>query len=266
MNCAQCEILIHALLDGELDAANAREVEDHVADCAACAGKLAGLRALLAATAQAGLKETAPENLRSRIEATLAPPPQRAVKSTAPMRASRRFFLGGFAAGAGLSAAVATSLVFTVIRSDRSRLIAGEVVSAHLRSLQSGRLTDVETSDQHAVRPWFNGKLDVAPPVADLTAQGFTLIGGRLDYLDGKAVAAIVYRRRRHVINLFVERRGRDTSVAVETLQGFNIRHWMQNGLDFWAVSDLNGDELGEFSEKFAAALRPPVASGADKG
>jgi anti-sigma factor RsiW len=115
----------------------------------------------------------------------------------------------------------------------------------------------VQTSNQHTVKPWFNGKVDVAPPVVDLTAQGFTLVGGRLDYIDGKAVASIVYRRRTHVINLFVaqgaaaDHRG----AKLEKVQGFNIRRWNAQGLEFWAVSDIDAEELQEFGSKLEAAL-----------
>ncbi len=128
-----------------------------------------------------------------------------------------------------------------------------------MRSLQPGHLTDVETSDQHTVKPWFNGKLDVAPPVIDLTAQGFTLIGGRLDDINGETVAAIVYRRRNHVINLFVAESlgAKHAGAAAETRHGFNVRHWKEDGLDFWAVSDINADELDEFCQKLRAALQP---------
>jgi len=134
-----------------------------------------------------------------------------------------------------------------------------EVISAHLRSLQAQHLTDVETSDQHTVKPWFNGKLDLSPPVVDLTAQGFTLLGGRLDYIDGAGVAAIVHRRRRHIINLFVAAStgSEDRLAKIETVQGFNIRRWTEQGLNFWAVSDIKADELQEFGQKFEAALRP---------
>jgi anti-sigma factor RsiW len=119
---------------------------------------------------------------------------------------------------------------------------------------------DVETSDQHTVKPWFNGKLDVAPPVIDLTAQGFTLLGGRLDYIDGEPVASIVYKRRKHVINLFVAQRlgTAQAGGSTETVQGFNVRHWTEGGLDFWAVSDIEKDELDEFGQKVATALHSP--------
>ena len=158
---------------------------------------------------------------------------------------------------------MAASLVIAVVRNDQNQQIASDVVSAHLRSLQAGHLIDVETSDQHTVKPWFNGKLDVAPPVIDLTAQGFTLIGGRLDYINGQPVASIVYRRRKHVINLFV---AQPLSAAVrgvkdQTVQGFNIRHWREAGLDLWAVSDIDAGELDEFGQKFTAALHAPGPS-----
>ena len=132
----------------------------------------------------------------------------------------------------------------------------GDVISAHVRSLQAGHLTDVQTSDQHTVKPWFNGRLGVAPPVVDLTAQGFTLIGGRLDYIDGKAVAAIVYRRRAHVINLFVAQGTASAQGVAEraTMQGFNVEHWSAGGLEFFAVSDISPDELRDFIETFEAA------------
>ena len=271
MTCDETEILLHALIDGELDAGHARDVETHVAACPACAEKLRAFRAMREAFAQAPLKEAAPAHLRNRIEAALAVPaaatsaPRQSwlASARASLRASWKNFFGGFAVGTALSAAVAASLVFAVVRNDQNQQIAGDIVSAHLRSLQAGHLTDVETSDQHTVKPWFNGKLDVAPPVIDLTAQGFTLIGGRLDYINGQPVASIVYHRRKHVINLFV---GEPLGAAVhgvknETVQGFNIRHWSEGGLDLWAVSDIDAGELDEFGQKITAALHTPGPS-----
>jgi len=259
MNCAECEVLLHALLDGELDAGHARDVEAHVAQCSGCAEKLTAFRAMRGVMATANLKEAAPASLRSRIEAALPSPAPRVTGSQKIARPSRRMFFGGFAAGAALSAAAAASLFLAVVRNDQEQTIADEVVSAHIRSLQAGHLMDVETSDQHTVKPWFDGKLDVAPPVVDLTAEGFTLLGGRLDYIDGEPVASVVYRRRKHIINLFVARRlGREHAfVAASTVQGYNVRHWSDQGLDYWAVSDLDGGELGEFVQKVSAALHP---------
>ncbi len=249
MNCEEAEVLLHALIDGELDAGHAREVEAHIAACSACAARLREFTDMRQAVNPAALRYAAPSSLRSRIEGKL-PAPQAAQ--------SRRSVIKGFAVGATASALAASGLLVMVMRQDDDRRLLGEVVSAHLRSLQAQHLTDVVSSDQHTVKPWFNGRLDVAPPVVDLTALGFTLIGGRLDYVDAKPVAAIVYRRRVHVINLFcAPSPGAARRRAVmESLQGFNVRRWTDNGLNLWAVSDINADELSEFGEKFEAALR----------
>jgi anti-sigma factor RsiW len=255
MNCEEAEVLLHALIDGELDAGHAREVEDHIAGCPRCAAQLAAYRQMSAAVTDADLRYTAPASLRRRIEASL-PQPQAALP---PARLpNRRAVLRGFAMGSAVSAIAATGLVAIVLRNDDDARIMSEVVSAHLRSLQAGHLTDVISTDQHTVKPWFNGKLDVAPPVIDLTAQGFTLIGGRLDYVDARAIGAIVYRRRQHVINLFVaQTASTETRAAkMEAIQGFNIRRWSERGLNYWAVSDLAADELNEFGEKFETAIK----------
>src|SRR5262249_12065537 len=196
MTCDEAEVLLHALLDNELDAGHARDVEAHVAACRHCAAQLRQPRDLQAAMSASKLRFSAPASLRTRINALVPATP-----TPAP---SRRTLLKGFAAGSLLSSAVAASLMVAVIRSDEDQRNVGEVISAHLRSLQGDHLIDVQTSDQHTVKPWFNGRLDVAPPVVDLTTQGFTLVGGRLDYIDGRAVAVIVYRRRAHVLNLFI--------------------------------------------------------------
>jgi anti-sigma factor RsiW len=252
MTCDEAEILLHALIDGELDAGHAREVENHIKDCPRCAAELAAYREMSKAVAGADLRFVAPLGLRRRIEASL---PQ----TKAP---SRRAVLRGFAMGSAASAIAATGLVAVILRNDDAQRIEAEVVSAHLRSLQAGHLTDVLSTDQHTVKPWFNGKLDVSPPVVDLTAQGFTLIGGRLDYVDARAIAAIVYRRRAHVINLFVAQTASTERqpAKLETIQGFNIRRWSDAGLNYWAVSDLAKDELAEFGDKFESAMRGNTA------
>ncbi len=257
MNCAEADMLIHALLDNELDAGHARDIEAHLATCAACTEKLEAFRALRAAVAAAGLKEQAPASLHQTLNQALPSPPAAVARRFPP--ASWRSLLGGFAAGTALSAAVAATLLLAVIGNDRDRATAADVVSAHLRSLQAGHLTDVATSDQHAIKPWFNGRLDVAPPVIDLTAQGFTLIGGRLDYIDGEPAASVVYRRRNHVINLFVrQHRGTgEVGPDLETIRGFHVRHWTEGGFELWAVSDINAGELEEFGETLTAAMHP---------
>ena len=249
MNCDEAGILMHALIDGELDAGHAREVETHIAGCTGCAARLREFHELRKMMTPGSLRLTAPAELRARIEGKL---PKPAVAS------SRRAVIKGFAGGAALSAIAASGMLVMVMRRDDDRRVLGEVVSAHLRSLQAQHLIDVQSTDQHTVKPWFNGRLDVAPPVVDLTAQGFTLLGGRLDYVDAKPVAAIVYRRRVHIINLFCAPApgSGDRAAVMESLHGFNVRRWSENGLNLWAVSDINADELAEFGEKFEAALK----------
>lgn len=252
MTCDEARIMLHALLDNELDAGHAREIEDHVAGCAACQAELAGLREMRRMLADADLRYTAPASLRRRIEASL-PQPQ-----AAP---TRRAVLRGFAMGSAVSALAASGIIAVVLRQDDQQRVLSEVVSAHLRSLQAGHLTDVISTDQHTVKPWFNGKLDVAPPVIDLTAQGFTLVGGRLDYVDARAIGAVVYKRRQHVINLFVSQTSstEHRPPKTQTMQGFNCRRWGERGLNFWAVSDLGADELAEFVDKFETAMKANV-------
>jgi anti-sigma factor RsiW len=251
MNCDEARILLHALIDGELDAGHASAIEAHAADCPRCGPELAAYRELRQAVSSQELGYRAPAFLRQSIGRALPAP------APAP---SRRTLLKGFAMGGFVTAAMAAGVAFLIVGQSRDDLILSEAVSAHLRSLQAEHLTDVMSSDRHTVKPWFNGRIDLAPPVIDLTAQGFTLIGGRLDYISGKPVAALVYRRRVHVINLFV---GQDLGAGgglsgpeLETFQGFNILRWSGGGLDLLAVSDLNPDELKDFAAKFEAAAR----------
>jgi anti-sigma factor RsiW len=255
MTCDEAEILIHALIDNELDASHAREVEAHIATCPRCTAALAAYRQMREAMTKADLRYAAPVSLRQRLDAAL---PKPAAPSNVTPLASRRSVLRGFAMGSAMSALAATLLVAVVVRHDDQQLIESEIVSSHLRSLQPGHLIDVVSTDQHTVKPWFNGKLDVSPPVIDLTAQGFTLIGGRLDYVDARAIGAVVYKRRAHVINLFVAQTSSTARkpAKIETIQGFNIRRWSERGLNYWAVSDIGTDELNEFGEKFEAGVQ----------
>jgi anti-sigma factor RsiW len=250
MMSEQEKLLVHALVDGELDAGHAHDVETHIANCADCAAEFARVRDLRDKMKSVDLRFAAPDDLLGRLERALPKQPQ-------PVSASRRDILKGAGFGVGLSAIAASGLFIMVARNDTQDRILNELVSAHFRSLQADHLTDVLTSDRHTVKPWFNGRVDVAPPVEDLTAQGFTLIGGRLDAIDGKAVAAIVYRRANHVINLFVAPAATESRTVprTETARGVNCLHWLDQGLSLWAVSDINPDELQKFREKFEAAL-----------
>ena len=252
MTCDEAEVLLNALIDGELDAGHAREVEQHIATCTRCTATLAAYRQMSQTAGSPELRYTAPASLRARIEASLP----KEVRSNVQPMPTRRGVLRGFAMGSAVSAIAASGLFAVVLRNDDQSRIEAEIVSAHLRSLQAGHLTDVISTDQHTVKPWFAGKLDVSPPVIDLTAQGFTLIGGRLDYVDARAIGAVVYKRRAHVINLFVAQTSnmQRRPAKADTVQGYNIRSWSDRGLNYWAISDLGADELAEFGEKFEAA------------
>jgi anti-sigma factor RsiW len=252
MRCDEAKVLLHPLIDGELDAARARDVEAHVGGCQRCATELRQFREMRQAMAGANLRLAAPAALRSRIEAAMPAPVARASQP------SRRFLLQGFAFGTALSTAAAAGIVFFVTRSDQDERLLGDVVSAHRRSLQAEHLADVRSNDRQVVRPWFSGKLPVAPPVIDLTAQGFTLLGGRLDTVDGKPVAAIVYRRGVHIINLFVAAAANTghTAARGDVVQGFNTQRWSDQGLRFIAISDMGADELRDFHIKFETGFR----------
>jgi anti-sigma factor RsiW len=246
MNCDEAEVLLHGLVDDEIDAEHASRVETHVDDCASCAAHLRLHRVMRDIMSNADLRFLAPPRLRTRIKAVLP------VTAAAP---HRRPLFKGFAFGSMLSAAAAALLMIAVIRSDQDQVIVSDVVSAHLRSLQADHLTDVQAGDRQAVKPWFNNRLGVAPPVPDLTSQGFNLIGGRIDYVLGKAVAAIVYRRNDHVINVFVAQgSGAEQSARTATMQGFNVDLWSEKGLNLCAVGDVTAKELEDFRKKFEAA------------
>jgi anti-sigma factor RsiW len=240
MTCDEAEILIHALIDGELDAGHAREVEAHVAECPHCAAALADYRRMSQEIADVDLRYTAPPSLRRRIDAAL---PQ----TRAP---SRRAVLRGFAMGSAVSALAATGLVAIVLRNDDEQRIMSEVVSAHLRSLQAGHLTDVISTDQHTVKPWFDGRIDFAPPVHDFVSDGFPLQGGRLDIVRGKTVAVLVYGRRKHIINVFVwPANERDESPQQGSQLGYNWIDWRKSGMEFSAISDVSAPDLVELQK-----------------
>jgi anti-sigma factor RsiW len=158
-----------------------------------------------------------------------------------------RWQMAAAAAGVALVAVVVYRFAPGASRLSQGDVIAREVLASHVRSLLADHLTDVPSSDQHTVKPWFNGKLDFSPPVRDLSQQGFPLVGGRLDYLDERPVAALVYQRRKHVINLFVWPSSEKTREKALMQQGYNMQHWAEAGMTFWAVSDLNNSELEQF-------------------
>ncbi|MBA3811912.1 MAG: anti-sigma factor, partial [Caulobacteraceae bacterium] len=164
----------------------------------------------------------------------------------------RRFASEAWIAG-GSMAALAASLVLFVVASPNGAGLPAELVEGHVRSLQARHLVDVETSDRHVVKPWFNGKIDFAPPVIDLADRGYPLAGGRLDYLENRAVAALVYRRRAHVINLFVWPGASPPAPTFQRREGYALIRWGRGGLTYWAVSDIDPADLAAFQKAFAA-------------
>lgn len=246
--CPDKLLLLHGLIDGELDAANALALETHLKGCAGCARELERLQALRQRLADAQVGYPAPEGLRAKITAALE-----AERRGEPRRPTvwsvRR--LAPVVLGAGMAALAASLAMVVLLPAAPSLTLERELVDDHVRSLLAQHLTDVASTDQHTVKPWFAGRVDYSPPVVDLKAQGFPLTGGRLDYVDGKVTAALVYRRRLHVINLFVRpASGRDGGVETSR-DGYNLVRWRKNGLEFWAVSDLNRTELEQFRDLF---------------
>jgi anti-sigma factor (TIGR02949 family) len=238
--CADVERNLDAYLDRELEPDAARALRDHLDACAACRTR-ATEREALGRLIRATPYHTAPPRLRAAV-AGRAPRPWY----------SRRMSMLAAAAVLVLSvgAAVSAALVSRArLQEQSANFAAEEVVSGHVRSLMGAHLFDVESTDQHTVKPWFLGKLDYSPPVVDLAPRGFPLVGGRLDYIAGRSVAALVYERRRHTINVFVwpARPGDESSAGSRSLRGFHTRHWQQNGMTYWAVSDLNDAELTAF-------------------
>ncbi|MFI5015171.1 MAG: anti-sigma factor family protein [Hyphomicrobiales bacterium] len=262
MSCDDKRPLVHALADGELDVVHAGEIEAHIARCPDCAAKFAEIMALRQRLGAPGLRMRAPAALAQRIAQALpgsAEEPTRiglgngAISLRPKPRTAWILRAQGALAGAGGAFALAACLALFVMRAGSSGEVERSLVDGHLRSLAGEHLFDVQSTDQHTVKPWFAGKLDVTPPVPDLALKGFTLVGGRLDYVGGRAAAVVVYSRRKHVINLFVWP-GTETGPPAAEVSGYGLRHWTKDGLTFWAVSDIAEPELGEFEAAYQAA------------
>src|SRR4051812_36174629 len=259
--CADMKLLMHGLLDGELDAANALTCEEHLAACSRCAAEYEAFQTLRQVIQTGDARYRAPDALRSRVLAALDAASEAPLGRIDNRRASpsqpnpwRRW------APVASGLALAASLALFVAAPLRGPDLTDELVAGHVRSLLVDHLTDVRTSDQHTVKPWFNGKLDFSPPVVDLTSAGFPLVGGRLDYMSGRVVAALVFKRREHVINVFVwpeAAGGRPGSGPEATLrEGYHVLHWTEGGMNVWVVSDLSLPELQTFGEAFRTQAR----------
>jgi anti-sigma factor RsiW len=233
MNCEAVRTFLDAYSTDELDLVGATQVEEHLAACPACAEELAELKSLRRTLKDPSLRFTAPAALRGRIEANREPAGHGSAWRVARIAAVALLFLVPWFAW-----------YWSATRSDATQL-ADEITSSHVRSLMSDHLLDVPSTDQHTVKPWFAGKVDFSPVVVDLSGDGFPLVGGRLDYVQKRAVAAIVYQRNKHVINVFVWPTGdADAPTRSSMHAGYNLVTWMSGGLKYVAVSDVNAQEL----------------------
>jgi anti-sigma factor RsiW len=255
VNCDDARVLMHGHLDGELDLAADLEIQRHIEQCPRCTSEYAAMRAMRTRLKDEAFRFEAPAALKEKIRRAIpvSPPPRadaypsrrgawmpRAIRFAVPM-----------AIGAMLALAIAPRTIAPAL----NQRLASEVVASHVRSLMGAHLMDVASTDQHTVKPWFNGKLDFSPPVNDFAKDGFPLVGGRLDYIEDRPVAALVYQHGKHVINVFMWPTAGDATSAerIETEHGYNVEQLMVAGMNCWVVSDLNQNELDKFAELIRA-------------
>jgi mycothiol system anti-sigma-R factor len=269
VNCEEIKNLMDAYLDGELDLITSQKVEEHLRDCPKCEQAYEVETAMAHAISQAAPYYKAPPELRERIQSSLrneigAKATRNGIRGSQVMRTrkqpeARATLLGmpwnwlALAAAIALAAVVASSFLPRLKQPGPDQFLATQLIASHVRSLMADHLTDVASSDQHTVKPWLDTKLDFAPPVVDLSSEGFPLIGGRLDYLDNRPVAALVYGRRKHFINLFVWPVASDEPKTPKTItrEGYQLLHWADLDFNYWAVSDVNLDDLQLFKQQF---------------
>jgi anti-sigma factor RsiW len=244
MDCKNAQTLLGGYLDRELDAVRTLEIEDHLHGCAVCSQSYKDHQVLSEGLRTGSVYFKAPADLQKRI--------QRSVRQAAKAESALRWLSWSWvriAAPMAAAALVLLSLVPFLRGPSTEEILAREVVSSHVRSLMANHLADVSSSDQHTVKPWFKGKVDFSPPVVDLASQGFQLVGGRLDYLDNRPVAALIYQRDKHLINVFIwpSSESSDSGIRADTRQGYHVFHWIRSGMTYWVVSDLEGNQLQEF-------------------
>ncbi len=269
MNCEETAKLMDGYLDGELDPITSQTIEQHLRDCRRCEQAYEAQTVLTHAISRGAPYYKAPTELRQRVHASLRDAiGAKAMGSAAREnellvarpREERRSVLSempwswlGLAAAIILAAIIVSSLLPRLQQPGSVQFLATQLIASHVRSLMANHLTDVASSDQHTVKPWLDTKLDFAPPVVDLSGEGFPLIGGRLDYLDNHSVAALIYQRRTHFINLFIwpTKPGASETTKTMTRQGYRLLHWVDPDFNYWAVSDVNDSELQTFKQLF---------------
>lgn len=244
MTCREAGPLLHARLDNELDMAGSASIDQHLSDCRACAAQYQALQNLHEEIAAADLAYTPGAALERNLAA------QFLNEKSSPSRFWSWSWLNASALAAAAIAVVALIVAIPMLRTGSGTdAIAAEMLDNHLRALQPMHQVDVPSSDQHTVKPWFQGKIDFSPPVPDLSKDDFILIGGRLEVIHRHPAAAIVYRRRQHVIDLYVSPSpGADSKPELRELDGYHLLHWMQNNMSYWAVSDVDPADLRTFA------------------
>ena len=233
-------LLLHAYADGELDVVRSLEVEQHVKSCVACAKKMDSLKALQSAFKQSDLTYRAPVSLRRSVRQIVRPAKDR------ERWPDLQWFWKWLAMGATAVAVLAIALRPAGMSLNDE--LTGEVVSAHVRSLMAEHLTDVVSSDKHTVKPWFAGKLDFSPGVTDFADQGFALVGGRLDYLNDRTVAALVYKHNKHFINVFIWPAPNAGASEQKSYHGYNIVSFNAGGFQYYLVSDMDESGLAQLA------------------
>jgi anti-sigma factor RsiW len=246
VNCEEIQRVLHGYVDGELDLVRNLEIEQHLQACSVCSGTVNQHLALRSVLRDPGLYQRAPATLEARLRASLPRPRQPRIAF--PVLALR---LVGVAAALAFVALLGWGAGRLRSSVPREEMLARAVVAGHIRSLQASHLLDVISDDKHTVKPWFTRQVDFGPTVETLADQGYALLGGRLDYLDDKQAAAVVYQRRKHIINLFMwpTPSQADEPTRALTRQGYHLLHWSRAGLTYWVISDLNEQELQQFVE-----------------
>ena len=269
MTCDEATKLMDGYLDGELDPITSQTIEQHLQECGRCDQAYKTHGSLIRAIGTTTPYFKASAELRERIQFSLREETdEHLVRNGVPgaqvqfhkRQSEPRSILSeipwnwlGLAAAIILAAIIGLNVVPRLQRPEADQFLATQLIASHVRSLMANHLTDVASSDQHTVKPWLDAKLDFAPPVVDLSDKGFPLVGGRLDYLDSRPVAALIFQRRKHFINLFVWPAGADAarSTKAMTREGYQLLHWKDPDFNYWAVSDINAKELQEFKQLF---------------